>query len=42
MTRVFWKKMVPEALTECIMCKGREEDCSRLFFECPFAQEIWI
>ena len=26
---------------ECENCMGGEEDCSHLFFECPFAQEIW-
>ena len=30
-----------DVLTECVMGTGGEEDCSQLFLECPFAQEIW-
>ena len=32
----FWKRMFPEALTECAPCIGVKEACPHLFFECPF------
>ena len=38
---IFLKKMFPEASIKFVPCIGGEEDCSHLFLECPFAQEIW-
>ena len=41
MGRVFRKKMYSEILANCILLSGGEEDCTDLFFQCPFACMIW-
>ena len=41
MTRVRRKRTIPEAQDDCVLCTGAVEDCSHLFFECPFARAIW-
>ena len=40
-TRVFWKKMYPDASDEFILCREGAEDCKHLFFHSPFACTIW-
>ena len=41
LTRVFWKKMYPDASKECVLCREGKEDCKHLFFICSFAHTIW-
>ena len=41
LTRSLRQHMIPDALAECALCAGAEEDCEYLFVTCSFASSVW-
>ena len=41
MTRVVYNCLYLETSASCVLCSSGEEDCTHIFFECPFARMLW-